>query len=275
MAGRAWRRQQSAGPAGASSASSAPGSWAGGGAGAVDAGQREQLDPLAVDADLELLRLRVDRHLFVEIARQLHANRVLRVHRERVADRRAAARAEQLAGQAIVLREIVGDAEIVDGRQRRRRADRRAADLLRRRQIPLHQRRRQLQHARNVVEAVARVVGRKKRRDVDVEIEQVADRVLVFRAVQPVERLGPARIRIQPGAAIELAFEPRQERVVAASIGTRHAGRRHETGAHLPHDAFPRLRVGAHVGRDRACRTRPEPCRAASAAGCGSRGSSV
>ena len=130
----------------------------------VDAGQREQLDPLAVDAHLELLRLRVDRHLFVEIARQLDANRVLRVHRERVVDGRAAARAEQLAGQAIVLGEIVGDPEIVDGRKRRRGSDRRAADLLRRRQIPLHQRRRQLQYAGNVVEAVARVVGRKQRR---------------------------------------------------------------------------------------------------------------
>ena len=180
----------------------------------VDAGEREQLDPLAVDAHLELLRLRVDRHLLVEIARQLHANRVLRVHRERVGDRRPAARPEQLSGQAIVLREIVGDAEIVDGRKRRRCPDGRAADLLRRRQIPLHQRRRELQHARDVVEAVARVVGRKKGRDVDAEIEQVADRVLVFRAVQPVERLGPSRIRIQPGAAIELAFEPGQERVV-------------------------------------------------------------
>ena len=58
------------------------------GRGAVGTGQREQLDALAVDAHLELLRLRVDRHLLVEIARQLHANRVLRVHRERVADRR-------------------------------------------------------------------------------------------------------------------------------------------------------------------------------------------
>ena len=46
--------------------------------------------------------------------------------------------------------------------ERRRRADREPADLVRGREIALEQRRRQLQHAGDVVEAVARVVGRQE-----------------------------------------------------------------------------------------------------------------
>jgi len=60
--------------------------------------QREYLDALTVYADLEILRLHIDRDLLVQVARELDAHGVPRVHREGVADRRASARAEQLPG---------------------------------------------------------------------------------------------------------------------------------------------------------------------------------
>ena len=69
----------------------------------------------------------VERHALVQIARQPRPNLVLAVHREHVADQRAAARAERQPRQLHVLREIVGDAEVVDVRRAeaacRRRAD--------------------------------------------------------------------------------------------------------------------------------------------------------
>ena len=48
-------------------------------------------------------------------------------------------------------------------------------------------RRRHLQHARDVVEPVARIVWREERGDVHVQMEQIANDVLVFGTIQPVE----------------------------------------------------------------------------------------
>src|SRR5262249_40377855 len=93
---RGWRRRRSSG------------AW-----------KSEQLDAFAVDAHLEVLRLDIDRHLLVQITRQLNTYRVIRIHRKRVANRRAASRTKQLSWQPLVLREIVGNTEVVDIRERR------------------------------------------------------------------------------------------------------------------------------------------------------------
>ncbi len=69
----------------------------------------------------------------------------------------------------------------------------------------------------DVVEPIARVVGRQE--DVDlhlarqiVERQQIAGRVLVFRAIQPVKRRTDARVRACRRDAIELRFEPARHR---------------------------------------------------------------
>ena len=108
---------------------------------------------------------------------------------------RAAARAERQSRQVDVLRQVVGDAEVVDARRPRGRADGQAAHLLRRGQVALHQRRRQLEHAGNVVEPVAHIVAGQERRDVEIEAQQIAHRVAVLDAVQAMERFGAARVR--------------------------------------------------------------------------------
>ncbi len=69
-----------------------------------DAGQREDLDALPIQAHFQQLILGVDRHLLVQIPRQLHANGVVGVHGERVSNGGASARAEDLRPLPIVLR---------------------------------------------------------------------------------------------------------------------------------------------------------------------------
>ncbi len=201
--------------------------------------QREQREALAVDGDLERLLLGVERHALVQIARELGSDLVLGIGREVVIDSHAAARAERQTGQALLLRTVVGHAEPVDVDERRRRADGEPADLVGCGEIALEQRRRELQHARDVVEAVARLVGRQELGDLDVEVQQIADGVAVLGAVQAVERLRAAGVRTRGGCRIELAFEPARE------LDTRFGGRprladgRHHAGAQLPDDFLP------------------------------------
>ena len=111
------------------------------------------------------------------------------------------------------------EADVVDIGERRRRAHREPADLLRRGQIPLHERRRHLQHAGDVVEPIARVVGGKQRVDVDVEIEQIANDVPVFGAIQAMERLGSSRVGMGRRGASRAPTRPssRSASCVAAS----------------------------------------------------------
>ena len=74
------------------------------------------------------------------------------------------------------------------GQRRRehwRSKDRKARDPVGRRHVFLHERRRERQHVADVVEAVARVILREVVGWTLVDSQQIADRVVVFRAVQP------------------------------------------------------------------------------------------
>ena len=175
--------------------------------------QREELDALAVDRDLELVRLAQTVR-----PRHLDANVVVAVEGKQVRDHRPTARAERQVIGAIVLLAIGRDTVGVAGRLRAADCpDRKAADRLRRGEIAFHEGRRHPQHAGDVVEAVAGVVGRQEIGDVHVERQQVADGVLVLGAVQPMECLGATRIRMGRRCAIERALEKRDKRVLSRS----------------------------------------------------------
>jgi len=73
-------------------------------------------------------------------------------------------------------------------------ADRETADGSRHRQILFEERWRHPQSVGHIIEPVALVVGRKHGRHIDLEREQIPNRVLVFRPIQPVHP-GPARLR--------------------------------------------------------------------------------
>ena len=72
---------------------------------------REELQPLLVQQELELVRLVQPLDMLVAVARQTNLNVVLAVSRERVVNQRAAARAEGQAFEVLLLREIGRDSD--------------------------------------------------------------------------------------------------------------------------------------------------------------------
>ena len=85
-------------------------------------------------------------------------------------------------------------------------------------------------------------VGRQQRRDVDVEGQQVANGVGVFRPVQAMQR---RRVEVGAGRrrAVEARFEIAGEGVEHGALGPPRAARRHHARADLADDLFPRRRV--------------------------------
>ena len=118
-----------------------------------------------------------------------------------------------------------------------------SADLLRRTQIALHQRRRYPQDARHVVEAVARIVGRQQTCDIDLKIEQIANGVAVLRPIQAMKRFGASRIWMLGRSTIELALQPFAEPVVRGFVRTRPPDWGHQPGSELSDDLLPHFRV--------------------------------
>ena len=199
----------------------------------------DQRDALAVDGELDLLFEVVGRHRVAagqaaeRLVMQRRLQHVMAVGRERMHDRRAAARAHRRAIDAAHLRRrarnLVGD--------RRRRgvaiANGQAADLARRTEVAVHQRRREALRVGDVVEAVADRVGRQERRHIDVDVQQVADRVLVFGAIEALERTR-ARIRVERRELVH----PRLERRRPCAWITAGSGRRAPGGGIMPARSF-------------------------------------
>ena len=172
---------------------------------------------------------------------------VLGILREHVADEGAAPGAERQLLEPLVLLDLRRDAvhRRVDGRWRA--AHGQAADDARRAEIPLRERTRHLQDARDVVEAVTRVVRRQQVGCVDLDGEQVADRVGVLEPVQPMRHLSPARIRSSSAGLIEALLDRGTQARVTGFVRTRHAGRWHQTDAQLADHLLPGVGVLAHL----------------------------
>ena len=117
---------------------------------------------LAVDRDLELVRELEPGHVADDVAQQQDAELVLGVLREVVRKQQAAARAERQPVDVILLRIVRRNAI---GRRESGRVSVPTARLLilpRGAEVLLEQRRRDAQHAGDVVEPVALVVGRQQ-----------------------------------------------------------------------------------------------------------------
>src|SRR5262249_27362773 len=119
---------------------------------------------------------------------ELHLDHVFAVDGKRVMDAQPATGAEResfgVAGLRSVAPGAVGDGrrpdcDVPDGQ---------SADLAGRGQIVLEQRRRYAKDVSVVVEPAARIVGRQERRRIDVESEDVANRVRILGAIEPVQR---------------------------------------------------------------------------------------
>ncbi len=96
---------------------------------------------------------------------------------------------------------------------------------------------------RDVVEPVLGVVGRQQRRGVDVEREQLLDRVRVLGAIQAVQREVAGR-RLG-GGAVEVGLERCDQAVDLRVAGMLAARRRHQPAAQLADDLLPDLGVRA------------------------------
>ena len=128
----------------------------------------------------------------------------------------------------------------------RRLADGQLRDLAGGEHVALEQRRRQGQHIRDVVEAVAQIIGWQQLAAIDVERKQVTDGVRVLRPIQPVDRLD-AGVRRRRGGAVELRLQPPRERGVGRLIGPGTRAWWHLARAELAHDLFPHFRIPADV----------------------------
>ena len=179
---------------------------------------------------------------------QLDADAVLGVDRKGVAHADAAARAErQLLAHPVVLAEVARC--VVDHLSRADVgvANRQAAYSLGGRQVALQQRLRNREHVADVVEAVARVVGRQQRSAVDVEGQEIADGVGVLGAIQAMHRRRPPGIHPLGRRCVQVLREPGGEPGVGGFIRPRPAGRRHLAGLQLLQHLLPQRGVGRDV----------------------------
>ena len=202
-------------------------------------------DATVVDRDLEQVRL-------ARAARELDVHDVLGVDGEIARGDEAPACPHRQPGQFNVLRQLERQAMDVDHRRHRGIADGETRDLLRGREIALHDRRRDEEQVRDIVEAALRVVGGQQQLEVHLrgqvlECEQVADGIAVLGPRQPVQLRQRAGVRRGRGGTVELALEPGKQLRVGRRLRARLAGRRHVRAPELVRDLFPDLGVGADV----------------------------
>ena len=123
--------------------------------------------------------------------------------------------------------------------QRRWAEERHAREVVCGRQVLLHQHRRQRQHVRDVVEPVAGIVLREVVGRTHLDAEQIANRVVVFVAVETPRR-HPARIgRRDAVDSGELTLEPRGNRLAPRFLRLLLLERRHLAAAQHADDVFP------------------------------------
>ena len=205
---------------------------------------REQLHALAVEQQLHLMRIAQPFDVLVAVARQAHRHFVVAVDGERVLDEDAAARADRQTGDVLLLRQVRTKADRGPARRPAGAADRELGDLLCRRDVALEQRRRQIAD-RNVVEAEARRVARQQVGDVDLQRQQITDRVVVLGAVEAPEGIGAARVPTRRGQAVQCAIQGCERSLVGSLVGPPSARRWHLPRAQLAGDLLPRLPVVA------------------------------
>src|ERR1043166_7660265 len=92
-----------------------------------------------------------------------------------------------------------------------------------------------------VESAIGSVIARKQRRHVDVESEKIANRVVIFGAIQTMDGVVSARIRVGGRLAVYFCFKVARYRVVGCLIRPRQTAWRHRAGAEPPDHFLPLL----------------------------------
>ena len=221
---------------------------------------------LPIHCQLELAAgTRCPRMLSKLVRNSLVWNDVLAVAREEVRDACSAQRAERHPVEVLILRHVAAHVIGVAQRAGFRVADRQLADLLRRGQIALLQRRRDVQRIGDVVEAVGGIIGRQQGCDVHVQRQEIADRVRILRAIQPAKQR----------RARDWDERPMRDRVRFRSTSRTRLWCAHRAVAHRPVASARRVPCARPFPRSRPSRRRrPGRCdrapnRRSSAAGYG------
>ena len=199
---------------------------------------------LPVHRDFELVRaLEADKAVGVR-AQEGDLEGVFAVEGEHVGHAQATKRSKRQALDVLVLRPVLPDEIRLRAGADARLAHGERADALSRRDIAFDEHRRQSEHVGHVVEAEGGIIGRQEPRDVDLHIQQIANRVGVFSPVQAMdERL--AGIGMDGRGAIELRLEPGGQALDARLVPA-DAWRGHRASAQLANDFFPEFTVGCN-----------------------------
>ena len=212
---------------------------------------REELQALAIEQQLEIVRLAQSLDVLVAIARQPNLDLVLAILWKGVMDQRTASGPDRQAVDVLFLRDVGGHADRFAAGRFTRATDGHPADLFRRRDVTIQECRREIADG-HVVESIAGFIGRQERRHVDVQCEQIPDRVLVLGSRQTAEGRRASRIRLGGSGAIERLFEERDDGVVRGIVRPFFPDRRHQSGAKLANDLLPHVRMLRDVlGGDR------------------------
>jgi hypothetical protein len=229
--------------------------------------QHERGLALAVEQDLQLVRLLQALNVLVAVPGQADLDLVVAVLGEVVRDQGSAARADRQSFDVLFLGDVRPDPDRVAARRATGASHGQAADLLRRGEVAIQQRGREVAH-RHVIEPATGLVVGKKRRRIDVERQEVADGVLVLGAVEPSEGVGPAGLRMLGGRAVEGVCEQSDERVVLPPRGTNFSQGRHLACAQFPDGLLPGGRVAGDVLRTQDVERQPRFPIVAVVAGC-------
>ena len=219
---------------------------------------REAPDAPAVDAQVENVPSPHPADVVLPVARQPDAEDVVAVGGEMVGRREPAAGSErQVLVLPVRLRQqhrVLEACEIGRGRDARGQA----RDPPRGRQVALQLRGRDREHLGVVVEAgVRRLVPGQQRRHVDLQREEVANRVAVLRAVQAMHRAGSARIRVRRRRLVDARLQPARDRARLLFAGPRTPRGRHRARLQSRDNPLPHLRVGARPLRVRRVQGEP------------------
>ena len=207
------------------------------------------VDLLAIDRDHERVRCLVTldaRVPFFHAAHETSEQLVFGVGGKHMTDLSAATSAERQPFDVSALAELATDRIFRGPWAHVGIADRQRADALRRCQIALEEQRRSSQRGGDVVEPEVGAVARQQFGDVNVEGQQIANRVAVLGPVQPMDDVAAGRA-LAPPCLIERAREPRGEGRVLGFRGSWHVLRWHCAHAQFPEHAFPRRRLGQQV----------------------------
>ena len=171
---------------------------------------RKKLQPGAIQTNIQFALLGIS-HNRRRILASLQADfdHVFRIQRELVPDRNSPARTDRQIGVLAFGLNRGGMNRVIDRRLTEGRiAHRQTADAGRRGNIFLQQHRRNRQHIADVVETVSGIIGRQKQGGIDLERNQIANRVGILRTIEPIGRR-TARIGLRFCGLIKRRFQVR------------------------------------------------------------------